>query len=64
MPPAESASSQAARVAQEGPNLLQVPASWVAEQVEEDRLTLEAAPAMNDVRVPIGRDAAAFGQDG
>jgi tetratricopeptide (TPR) repeat protein len=38
---------------QEGPNLLQVPASWVEEQIEEDRLTLQQHPRWNDVRVRL-----------
>jgi len=38
---------------QEGPNLLQVPASWVAEQIEEDRLLLQQHPRWNDVRVRL-----------
>ena len=37
----------------DGPNLLQVPASWVKEQIEEDRQTLERHPRWNDVRVRL-----------
>jgi tetratricopeptide (TPR) repeat protein len=38
---------------QEASNLLQVPASWVAEQIEEDRQTLARHPRWNDVRVRL-----------
>ena len=38
---------------QETPNLLQVPASWVAEQIEEDRQLLNRHPRWNDVRVRL-----------
>jgi tetratricopeptide (TPR) repeat protein len=38
---------------QAGPNLLQVPASWVEEQIEEDRQILAQHPQWNDVRVRL-----------
>lgn len=38
---------------QETPNLLQVPASWVAEQIEQDRQLLSRHPRWNDVRVRL-----------
>jgi tetratricopeptide (TPR) repeat protein len=38
---------------QETSNLLQVPSSWVAEQVEEDRQLLTNHPRWNDVRVRL-----------
>jgi tetratricopeptide (TPR) repeat protein len=38
---------------QQGENLLQVPASWVAEQIEEDREILSHHPRWNDVRVRL-----------
>ncbi|HMC11071.1 MAG TPA: tetratricopeptide repeat protein, partial [Pirellulaceae bacterium] len=38
---------------QQDENILQVPASWVAEQIEEDRNILERHPRWNDVRIRL-----------